>query len=122
MTFVIANAELLLDQVHHPRAGPQACLVARRFRCLLEQLLQPLEIVRTQQRLASRSPGFLQALLALVAILLDPACHRLADHLQPSRNLGLLQPFFFQQPDRLETTLFQRLEIASHSGRISHAR
>ena len=122
MTLVVADAELALDQVRHPRAGPRRSLIAQRFRPPLQQLLQTLEIARTQQWLASRSSRLLQPFFALDAILLDPARHRLADHLHAPRDLGLLQPFLFQQTDSFETTLLQRLKIASHSGRVSHAR
>lgn len=122
MTLVVADAKLVLDQMCYTGTGPQRRLIAQRFRPPLQHLLQPLEIVRTQQWLPSRSPRLPQPFFALAAILLDPAGHRLADHLHSPRDLGLFQAFFFEQTDGFETTLLQRLKIASHSGWISHTR
>src|ERR1017187_1305823 len=120
MTFVVANAELLLDQIRHSRTGPQRCLVPQSFRTLQQQFFQPLPVLLSQQRLAAcpaRSP---QCPLALLPILPSPPHHRLPCH--PHSPCGLrVTESFLHQPHRFKPALLQRLKVASYPCWISHA-
>ena len=63
---VVPNPKLLFDQMSHPPQGPQRCLVAQGFRSLQQTLLQPLQVLRTQTRLAPGPTGLLQSLRPLL--------------------------------------------------------
>lgn len=56
MTRVVADAELLFDQMRHAPTGPQRCLVTKPFWTFLQQLGQTLLLGCTQQRFAAGSP------------------------------------------------------------------
>lgn len=121
MTLVVANPELLLDEVRHPRASPQRSLVAQCLRPAHQQSFQAFELRRAQPGLSSGASSLLEARLAPLPILRRPAHHGLPGHLHTSGHLGLVQAFV-QRADGLETALLQRPEIASNSGWVPHTR
>src|SRR2546425_1653486 len=63
---VIRNSKLPLDQMPDSPQGPQRGLVAQRLRSVQQAMLQPLQVLFPQTRLAPRPPGFLQALRTLL--------------------------------------------------------
>jgi hypothetical protein len=117
MAFVVANPEFLLDQVCNPRAGPQRSLVAQRLGPSQQQPLQSLALRDAEPCFSSGAPSLPQPFLAPLSILRYPAHNGLAGNLHTPGHLGLVQ-----QADGLEAALLQRLEIASHSDRVSHTR
>jgi len=120
VAFVVADAELVGDQLRHARTGPQRSRKAVRFRAFKQQRLEPLELGGVQQRLAAGASGFDQTALTLLAILPPPFVDRLARDLQPPGGLGLVQAFPLDQPNRFEAALLQRLEIAFYAFGIAH--
>ncbi len=94
MSFVIAHAQLLLDQVRHARAGPQRGFIAQPFRTSEQQGPQALPVFLVQTRLAPRPPGFPERRLAPATILLHPAGYSLTNHLDLAGNGGLILSSF----------------------------
>jgi hypothetical protein len=121
VTLVVTNPEFLLDQVRHPRAGPQRSLVAQCLRPAQQQPFQPLALLSTESGLSSGAPGLAQAVLTTFSILRHPTHHGLPGDLHPPGHFGLIQTFV-QQTNGLEAALLQRLKVASNSGRVSHTR
>jgi len=119
VSFVIAHAKLLLDQVRHARAGPQWGFIAQSFGTLQQQGVQPLQVLPAQARLATRPPRLPQPRLALSAILLHPTGYGLTNHLDLASNAGLILASFVQA-NGLETAFLQGVKIASYTGRVSH--
>lgn len=119
-TFVVADAELLLDPMRPSRAGPQRCLVPQSFRTLQQQFLPPLPILLSQQRLAACPARSLPCPLALLPILPSPAPHRVPCHLPPPCCLRVTESFL-HPPHRFKPALLQRLQVASYSCWISQA-
>ena len=121
MAFVIAHAELLLNQVGHAGAGPQRRFIAQPLGTLKQKFseLSPLRLA--QARFAARPSGFAKCRSALSTILLHPAGHALADYTELASNLRLVLPSL-PQPNGLKATVLEGLKIASYSGGVSHGR
>ena len=117
---VVANVELLLDQMHHPRTRPQRRLIAQHLRPPQQQFLQPFAILSIQTRLATGPSRLLQRRPARAAELHNPARHRLPDYFHAARHLGLIQSLL-EESDRRKTPLLERIKIPSHSCWIAHA-
>lgn len=120
MARVIVDPALALDQIGDPPCRPQARVVAERFRATLEPALDPLKIGVAQSRLASRPAGFLQRRPPPALELLRPTADRLAMDTDLSRDLRL-RDALPQESRGVQSSLFQRIEIPSHPGWISHA-
>jgi uncharacterized repeat protein (TIGR03803 family) len=119
VSFVIAHAKLLLDQVRHPWASPQRSFIAQPLGTLQQQSVQPPPVLPAQARLATRPPRFPQPRLTLSAILLHPAGYGLPNHLDLASDGGLILASFVQA-DGLEAALLQSVKIASYTSRVSH--
>lgn len=114
-----ADAELALDQIRHPRTGPEWGFVAQPFRPRQQKLHQTAALLWPQLRPASRPPRLFQPGLTLRPPLVHPALHRAIGHLQPTRHLRLFDPLL-QQPDGFKPPPLQRRKIPSHSLGVSH--
>ena len=121
MALVIAHAELLLDQVGHPRAGPQRGFIAQPLGTREQKFGELFPLLLAQAWLAARPSGFPQGRRALGPILLHPAGYGLTDHAELASNLRLVLASL-PEPNGLKATFLQGIKIASYSGRVSHAR
>jgi hypothetical protein len=120
MPGVITDAELLLDQMRNPLAGPQRRLITELLRPLPQSRHQPLALLLIQESLATRSACRPQGFLTLLADHVGPSAYRLAAYLHPARYFALVESLP-QQFQSFKTPLLQRSEIPSHSSRITHA-
>jgi hypothetical protein len=121
MALVIVYPELLLDQVGHPRAGPQWGLVAQPLGTREQKFgeLCPLFVAHT--RLAARPSGFPKSRRALGPKLVHQAGYGLADQAELASNLRLVLTSL-PQAQGLKATFLQGIKIASYSGGVSRAR
>ena len=120
MSLVITHAKFLLDQVGHAWAGPQRSFEAQSLGTLEQQSVQALPVFLAQTGLAPGPSGFAQSGLALGTILFHPTGHGLTNHLDLAGN-GRLILASLEQANGLEAPFLQGFEIASYSGRVSHA-
>jgi hypothetical protein len=117
---MVAHPALPLDQIGYAPGRPQAGVISQGFGAAREPALDASEIARRQPGFAAGAPGFLQRRPSSTFELLRPATHRLSMDADLPRHLGLRDPLL-QQPRRLQSARFQRLEIPSHPSWISHA-
>src|SRR5262249_5725839 len=110
----------MIDQVSHTRARPKRRLIPEPFRPLQQQLLETFPVDLGQLRLPSRPPGLPQGFLAAAAELVHPPADGLPTDAQAVGYFRLVQLIPLPQADGFHSSLLQRLEIASHSGRIAH--
>src|SRR6266581_494954 len=117
---VVTNSKLLLDQVPDPPQSPQRRLVAQSFRSLQQALLQPLQVLPAQTRLAPGPTCLLQPFPPLLGQRLGPAVHTGMAHAQPPADFGLAQSLP-QQPHPLQAASLQSLKVSVYSFWVSHA-
>jgi len=116
---VIADAEFLLDQVSHPLAGPQRCLVAEFLRPFQQSSHQPLALLLVQQRLTSGTARRPQRFRAVLGDRLSPPAHRLGAHLHATGHFTLVESLP-QQFQPFKPPLLQFGEIPLHASWITH--
>jgi len=119
MAGVIAHAELPLDQVCYPAAGPQWSLITE-FLGTFQQprdQLRPLFLV--QLRLAARATGGFKSDITFGGNGPRPTAHSLAADLDATAHFTLVVtlPQEFQS---LEPPPLKRLEVAPHATSIAH--
>ena len=95
MAGVILDAELVVDQVRHPRTGPKRGFIAQLLWAFQQQFLQAFPIRLSQFRFSARTLGLLQRLPAAGSELLSPATHCLAAHRHAACHLGLVEGTLF---------------------------
>lgn len=117
---MIPDPALALDEIGDAPRGPQARVVPERFRPPREAALDAPQIGRRQPWLAPGASRLLERRAAPTFQLLCPSTHRLSMHPHLSRHVCLTQTAL-QQAGRLQPSRFQRVEIPSHPGWISHA-
>src|SRR5437870_9110432 len=120
VAFVVMDSKLLLDQVPDPPQSPQWRLVAQSFRSLQQALLQPLQVLPAQTRLAPGPTCLLQPFPPLLGQRLGPAVHTGMAHAQPPADFGLAQSLP-QQPHPLQAASLQSLKVSVYSFWVSHA-
>ena len=120
VAFVVMDSKLLLDQVPDPPQSPQRRLVAQSFRSLQQALLQPLQVLPAQTRLAPGPTCLLQPFPPLLGQRLGPAVHTGMAHAQPPADFGLAQSLP-QQPHPLQAASLQSLKVSVYSFWVSHA-
>ena len=89
MAFVVVDAELVGDQASHLRAAPQRRREVVGLGAGEQQLLQMLELLASQSRLAAGTTGLRQPPLAVCAVLLHPAADALLCGVEPTSDLPL---------------------------------
>ena len=114
MAFVIAHAELVLDQTNHARTGPQRRREAVRLGAFEQQRFEAFELRGVQQRLAAGAAGGAEPGLALLAVASSPLTDGLAGDFQPPGGFGLIESFI-EQAHRFEAAFLERFEIAALS-------
>ena len=102
VTFVVAHPETVFEQPCHPRTAPQRGREAVGFRAFEKEGLQLCELRLAQQWLAAGAPGFGQTGLAAFAVSPHPTAHALLRRFDSPRRLALAEPFFHDQPYRLD--------------------
>ena len=120
MPRMVADAELLLDQMRHARARPEWCFVSQSFRAFQQEFFQPPVVLRPQQRLASRPARLFQRRFASFPILPSPSRHGLPRHGHPSCYLRVTQSLVYQS-NSFQSPPLQRRKVPSHACRVSHA-
>jgi hypothetical protein len=114
MMHVIAHPEAPVDELGHPRTGPQVRGKAGRLRSLQEQRLEPLPVLRREFPWSSGCrPGPHRFATALAGRGL-PASYAAAVHTHAPRDLDR-HPSFVQQRERLQTSALQFLATSSRS-------
>jgi hypothetical protein len=88
---MIADAELALDQIRDPRAGPEWRFIAEFLRAFQQPIHQVLTLPGIEHGQPARPSGCFQPLLALLGYCPYPSTHCLAAHLNPTRHLTLIQ-------------------------------
>ena len=121
MRRVVCDPETAIDQVGHPMDRPEARLVSKPLRSILQRALDRSKLRVGKLGLTPRAPGLLESLGAQLLQGQLPSVHRLAMDPEFSGDLGLRGPLL-EQPCRLQAAGFQRIEISSHTSWISHAR
>ncbi len=117
---VEAHSTFLLDELFDSHRGPQAGDISQRLGPALESAFDAPQIRRTQTGLTPRASRLLQPGVTRLGQLLGPPTHGLAmDSDFPS--YLRLAPLFLEQSHRLQSSLFQPLEISLDTFRISHA-
>lgn len=116
---MVADAELLVDQMHHPPAGPQGGGITIRLGTVEQPLFELLQLLAAELRLASGAAGMPQRRDAALGGLLGPATDALLADAEATRHFGLIESLI-EQPQSLQTAPFESFEIAFDSGRISH--
>src|SRR5215831_3380750 len=117
---VVPNPKLLFDQMAYSPQRPQRRLVAQSLRPLQQTLLQPLQVFRTQTRLASGTAGLPKSLSSLLSQHSNPAVHAGVAHFQATGYFRLAQPLL-QQSYRPQAAALQSLKISAYSLWVSHA-
>lgn len=84
MSRMVANSTLALDQVRHPRRGPQATLVPQRFWPTLQPALDPPQLFRPQVRFAAYPARAPQGPQSTLLQLFGPAADRLPVRSHPA--------------------------------------
>jgi hypothetical protein len=116
---MIANVELLFDQVPDPLAGPQRGLIAEFLGSLQQAAHQSPALLVIQQRLAPGSPSGPQRFFPIFGSYLGPTAYGLAAYLHSAGHFALIEPFL-QQLQSLKASLLQPDEIASYTSCVSH--
>ena len=120
MAGVIADAELLLDQVGYPFAGPQRRLIAKFLRPFQQPGHQSLASLLIQQGLSSRPARRPERFFTALRDCVGPPAYGLAAYLHAARHFALVEALS-QQIQCLKTSLLQLDEIPLHSSWITHA-
>lgn len=117
---VVPNPKLLFDQMAHPPQGPQRRLVPQSLRPLQQTLLQPLQVLCTQTRLAPGPTGLPQSRGPSLRQHPRPTVHAGVAHFQPASDFRFAQPLI-QQSHPPQATAFQSLKVSTHSFGVPHA-
>jgi len=86
MSGMVANSALVLDQVCHPRRGPQSTLVPQRFQPTLQPALDPPQLFRFQARFAACPARPPQGPQSTLSQLFRSEADRLPMHSHPARD------------------------------------
>ena len=116
---VEAHVTFLLDELFDSHRSPQARDISQRLWATLESALDTPQVRWAQTGLAPRTARLLQPGATRLGQLLGPATHGLAMDSDFPSDLRLA-PLFLEQSHRLQSSLFQRLEISLDTFRISH--
>lgn len=120
MARMVPHPGQALDQLGHPRQGPQIRPEALGARPLAQGPVHLLPLLALQLRFAARPPGGAQSLHAALFPLPIPAADTLATDLQSSgyRRQPLASA---KQPGGSPASIFESLEIASRMHKCFHA-
>jgi hypothetical protein len=119
MSGMVTHAELLVDQVRYPLAGPQRRLIAKLLRTLQQAGDQTLTLRLIQQWLATSPTCRLKRFLTFLRDRVGPPAHRLATYLHAPGHFALVESL----PEQLQPfkpPLLQPGEIPFHTSRITH--
>jgi hypothetical protein len=111
MARVVANARQSLDQSRDARKRPQLGGMTEGPRTLEQGLLDAVDLIAVEPRLASRATGRPQTLPTLRFPGTGPAQGRRPTHAQAARDRGLRLPVL-EQPHRSQPSSLETLEVA----------
>ena len=120
MARMVSHPSQVLDELGHPRQGPQIRPEALGARSLAQGPVELLQLLALQLRFAARPPGGAQSLRAALLPLPVPAADTLATDLESSgdRRKPLARA---EQLGGSPASIFEGLEIASRMHKCFHA-
>jgi hypothetical protein len=120
MARMVSHPSQVLDELGHPRQGPQIRPEALGARSLAQGPVELLQLLALQLRFAARPPGGAQSLRAALFPLPVPAADTLATDLESSgdRRKPLARA---EQLGGSSASIFECLEIASWMHKCFHA-
>jgi hypothetical protein len=116
---VVLDTEVLFNQVGHPFTSPQRRLITQFFGPFFQQFHQPYFLLLAEAWQPACAPGLTKCLFASLLVLFPPAAHRLIADFQAAPNVAVVQ-LLAKQPDSLQTSSFECIEVTFYSTRVAH--